>query len=103
MNKTKYVFVTGASSGIGYHSIHALRDRGFSVIASARKDEDIHRLIDKGFVCLKLDLDDSASIDEAVENIKRLSNGRLYGLFNNAAFGQPGAVEDLSRKVLRAQ
>jgi len=31
------------------------------------------------------------------------SGGRLYALFNNGAYGQPGAVEDLSREVLRAQ
>lgn len=32
-----------------------------------------------------------------------LVDGKIDGLFNNAAFGQPGAVEDLSREVLRNQ
>jgi short-subunit dehydrogenase len=30
-------------------------------------------------------------------------DGKIDGLFNNGAFGQPGAVEDLSRDVLREQ
>ena len=33
----------------------------------------------------------------------RETNDRLYGLFNNGAYGQPGAVEDLSTAVLREQ
>jgi NAD(P)-dependent dehydrogenase (short-subunit alcohol dehydrogenase family) len=31
------------------------------------------------------------------------SEGQLYGLFNNGAYGQPGAVEDLTRETLRMQ
>lgn len=31
------------------------------------------------------------------------TGGTLYALFNNGAYGQPGAVEDLSRDVLRRQ
>jgi NAD(P)-dependent dehydrogenase (short-subunit alcohol dehydrogenase family) len=33
----------------------------------------------------------------------KLTGGRCDALFNNGAFGQPGAVEDLSRDVLRFQ
>jgi len=38
-----------------------------------------------------------------VEQLADMTGQRLYGLFNNAGYGQPGAVEDLSRDVLRAQ
>jgi NAD(P)-dependent dehydrogenase (short-subunit alcohol dehydrogenase family) len=31
------------------------------------------------------------------------TDGRLDALFNNGAYGQPGAVEDLTREVLRTQ
>ena len=103
MNKKRYILVTGASSGIGYHSLFALRDSGFSVIASVRKTEDVKRLEKEGFASVRIDLDDSDSITEGVEEVKQICGGRLYGLFNNGAFGQPGAVEDLSREVLRAQ
>jgi NAD(P)-dependent dehydrogenase (short-subunit alcohol dehydrogenase family) len=33
----------------------------------------------------------------------RRTDGELYALFNNGAYGLPGAVEDLSRDALRAQ
>ncbi len=103
MKDRRSVLVTGASSGIGYHAIHALESEGFHVIASARKEEDIKRLEEEGFDTVMIDLDDSSSIAHAVERVKELTSGRLYALFNNAAYGQPGAVEDLSREVLRRQ
>ena len=103
MNIVKTVLVTGASSGIGYHSIHALKKSGYRVLASVRKTEDIRRLRSEGFETLQIDLDDSNSIKEAAEKVCDLTGGRLYALFNNAAYGQPGAVEDLGRDALRAQ
>ncbi len=103
MNIVKTVLVTGASSGIGYHSIHALKKSGYRVLASVRKTEDIRRLRSEGFETLQMDLDDSNSIKEAAEKVCDLTGGRLYALFNNAAYGQPGAVEDLGRDALRAQ
>ncbi len=57
----------------------------------------------KGFESLQLDLDESHSIGQAVEQLLKQTNGRLYALFNNGAYGQFGAVEDLSREVLRQQ
>lgn len=97
------VLVTGCSSGIGYCAAHTLRKRGYQVIASARNMSDVIRLQTEGLDCIRLDLDDAASIREAVEAVAERTGRHLYGLFNNAGFGQPGAVEDLSREVLRAQ
>jgi NAD(P)-dependent dehydrogenase (short-subunit alcohol dehydrogenase family) len=99
----KSVLITGCSSGIGYHCAHALRDAGFHVLATARDEADVARLAKEGFDAERLNLDDSASIDRAVAWCRTLTNDRLYALFNNAAYGQPGAVEDLRRDVLRAQ
>jgi NAD(P)-dependent dehydrogenase (short-subunit alcohol dehydrogenase family) len=50
-----------------------------------------------------LDLDDPGSIQQAFEEIMHRTGGELYALFNNGAYGLPGAVEDLSRDALRAQ
>lgn len=61
------------------------------------------RLRAEGFETLLIDLDDSDSIERAVGKIEALTEGRLYALFNNGAYGQPGAVEDLGRDALRAQ
>ncbi len=61
------------------------------------------RLQAEGLESLQLDLDDSDSIRAAVTKVLERTNGELYALFNNGAYGQPGAVEDLSRETLRAQ
>ena len=97
------VLITGCSSGIGYSCAHGLAKRGFRVIASARKPEDVERLAAEGLETVSLDLDDADSVAAAVEQTLALTGGRLYGLFNNGAYGLPGAVEDLSREALRAQ
>lgn len=97
------VLITGCSSGIGYCSAKGLAARGYQVFASARKAEDVERLKNEGLNAIQLDLADSASIKSAVNHVLERCDGRLYGLFNNAAYGQPGAVEELRREVIRAQ
>jgi len=103
VTKKQSILITGCSSGIGLHVARQLHADGYQVIASARKPEDVERLQQQGLTAVQLDLDDSDSIHNAVEQTLSISNGELYALFNNGAYGQPGAVEDLSRDVLRAQ
>ncbi|WP_018232068.1 SDR family oxidoreductase [Thioalkalivibrio thiocyanodenitrificans] len=97
------VLITGCSSGIGHCVAHGLKARGYRVFATARRTRDVARLSQEGLEALHLDLDDSGSIAAAVEQVLERTGGQLYALFNNGAYGQPGAVEDLSRGVLRAQ
>ncbi len=99
----KTILITGCSSGIGYDAAVALKKRGHQVIASARNPNDVNRLTEQGLTCLQLDLADSDSIKQAVAQMLKLTGGRCDALFNNGAFGQPGAVEDLSRDILRYQ
>jgi NAD(P)-dependent dehydrogenase (short-subunit alcohol dehydrogenase family) len=99
----KSVLITGCSSGIGLGVAEGLKARGYRVFASARKPADVERLAAAGFESLQLDLADSASIRAAVDGILGRTRGTLDALFNNGAYGQPGAVEDLSREVLREQ
>jgi len=101
--ESKSVLITGCSTGIGSCLAHGLRERGYRVFASARKETDVATLSAAGFTSLPLDLDSSGSIRAAVETVLDRTQGRLYALINNGAYGQPGAVEDLSRTVLRAQ
>ncbi len=101
--QNKTIFITGCSTGIGYTTATILKDRGYRVICSARKQNDVSRLQSEGFEALRLDLADSESIQHAVKQLIKLTEGKIDGLFNNGAFGQPGAVEDLSRDVLREQ
>ena len=106
MQKTKEkraILITGCSSGIGYHVAVELDKLGYQVIASARKMQDVQKLQKLGLSSVQLDLDDTESIRNAFQQTLEISGGSLYALFNNGAYGQPGAVEDLSRETLRAQ
>ncbi|MGD8812721.1 MAG: SDR family oxidoreductase [Thioalkalispiraceae bacterium] len=103
MNKQKSILITGCSSGIGYCVAHGLKQRGYRVFASARKDEDVQKLREEGLEALQLDLTDSLSMKNAVHRVLQETDGELYALFNNGAYGQPGALEDVSTDNLRKQ
>ena len=102
-NNQKAVLITGCSSGIGYCVAKGLKQRGYHVVATARKLQDVERLRNEGFDSVQLDLADSESIQQAFKAIMQISGNNLYALFNNGAFGLPGAVEDLTRKSLKHQ
>jgi len=99
----KNILITGCSSGIGRCVAMGLAKRGYRVFASARKAEDVRLLQADGLESVQFDLADSQSIRQAAEEVLARSGGQLYALFNNGAYGQPGAVEDLRREVLREQ
>lgn len=97
------ILITGCSSGIGECVAYGLRERGYRVFASVRKPKDRATFLAAGMECLVLDYCDSESIKAAVEQLLEKTDGRLYALFNNGAYGQPGACEDLSRGAIRRQ
>lgn len=99
----KSILITGCSSGIGYTCAVGLKAKGWRVLATARKPVDLSRLAGLGLETLYLDYADPNSIDACVKEVSRRTGGKLYALFNNGAYGQPGAVEDLSRATLEAQ
>lgn len=103
MTDRRAVLVTGCSTGIGRCAAEVLQTRGYRVFATARKAEDLAALADAGFDAVPLDLGDGTSVAAAAEAVLAATDGRPYGLFNNAAYAQPGAVEDLSREALSAQ
>ncbi len=103
MNQQKTILITGCSSGIGRTAAFLLKERGYRVFATARKPTDVEQLEQAGLESLLLDLDCSESIRGALEEILKRTNNELYALFNNGAYGQAGAVEDLSRETLRQQ
>jgi NAD(P)-dependent dehydrogenase (short-subunit alcohol dehydrogenase family) len=94
------VLITGCSSGIGAAAARGLRDRGWLVVASARRPEDVARLEADGFAAVRIDHHDSASIAEGFAAAVEAAGGRLDALFNNAGHGMPGAAEDLPRGAL---
>jgi len=99
----KSILITGCSSGIGLYAAQQLHKKGYEVFATARNLEDVKKLKKMGLNSLQLDLESSISIKNAVIRIMKQTDGKLYALFNNGAYGLPGAVEDLSRYALRAQ
>ncbi|MCX8999956.1 SDR family oxidoreductase [Rhizobiaceae bacterium BDR2-2] len=97
------IIVTGCSSGIGAHCARALKTDGWRVFATVRKPEDRAALEADGLEALTLDYRDGATITAAVGEIASRTGGRIDALFNNGAYGQVGAVEDLPTAALRAQ
>jgi len=97
------ILITGCSSGIGHACAMGLKARGWRVFATARKDADLKRLAAEGLEALYLDYADAKSVEACAAQVAKRGGGRLDALFNNGAYGQPGAVEDVSREVLEAQ
>lgn len=98
------VLITGCSSGIGLAAAQTMRDRGWRVFATARAPEDLARLKDEvGVESLYLDYTQPESIAAATDHVLTATGGTLTALFNNGAYGQAGAVEDVPTEALRAQ
>ena len=98
------VLITGCSSGIGLASARVMKERGWRVFATVRRPEDLARLKDEeGLEALYLDYTESDTIAGAAEHVLEATNGALTALFNNGAYGQPGAVEDVPVQALREQ
>ncbi len=98
------ILITGCSSGIGLASARVMKERGWRVLATARSAEDLAMLArEVGVTPLRLDLADPASVAEAANEALRITDGRLTALFNNGAYGQVGAVEDITPETLRRQ
>ncbi len=101
--KNKSVLVTGCSSGIGRATAEVLRSKGWTVFPTARKVADLDELKQAGFEAVKLDLSSSESIAVAVDWVLAKNDGKLGAVVNNAGFGMPGAIEDLTRDAMRDQ
>ena len=99
----KSILITGCSSGIGLHAALTLSARGYQVFATARKAQDVADLQARGLTAYRLDLTKPESISQAVTQVMEQTGGRLDYLYNNGAYGQPGALEDLPTQALREQ
>ena len=101
-SKIRTVLITGCSSGIGLCLAEGLRSAGYHVFATARKEEDVTKLKKLGFEAFMLDLASSKSINTAIYDLYQKTDS-LYALINNGAYGQAGALEDISREALEKQ
>ena len=103
MAEPRTIIVTGCSSGIGAYCARALKADGWRVFATVRKQEDLGSLEADGIEAFRMDYAHTDSIADFMREIEAVSGGRIDALFNNGAYGQPGAVEDLTTDVLREQ
>ncbi len=101
--ENKSVLVTGCSSGIGQAAAELLRSKGWRVFPTARKAEDLETLRLAGFEAVELDVTSTESIAAAVNAVLEKTDGALGAVVNNAGFGMPGAIEDLTRDAMRHQ
>ena len=97
------VLITGCSSGIGYQTALYLQEKGYKVFATARKEEDVLKLRKLGLTSFLLDVTKQETITDALNKILKITDGKLDIVFNNAGFGQPGALEDITTDVLKEQ
>ena len=103
MTEQRTILVTGCSSGIGAYCARALKADGWRVFATVRKQEDLGPLEADGIEALLLDYTKPETISAAAATVRERTGDRIDALFNNGAYGQPGAVEDLTTDVLREQ
>ncbi|MBF0426123.1 MAG: SDR family NAD(P)-dependent oxidoreductase [Magnetococcales bacterium] len=97
------VLVTGCSSGIGRAVAIGLKRRGHRVFASVRNPADVAALEAEAIETHPLDLRDPETMQATLDWLLVRTGGTLDALFNNGAYAQVGAVEDLSLAALRAQ
>jgi len=97
------IVITGCSTGIGLETAKYLKERFITVYPTARHMEDVEMLKALGFEhAMQLDVTKATQIKHVIETI--LSKESTIDVwFNNAGYGQPGAIEDLETKVLKEQ
>ncbi|MEA1914922.1 MAG: SDR family NAD(P)-dependent oxidoreductase, partial [Campylobacterota bacterium] len=98
MKNSITILITGCSTGIGFETAVYLKKLGYHVVATARQTKDIKHLHDMGFEAYYLDVTNHQSIKDVVQKMDKIDV-----LFNNAGYGQPGAVEDVSYDALKEQ
>ena len=97
------VVITGCSSGIGKVTAKYLKDRFITVYPTARKIEDVEALKKEGFEnAMKLDVTKPDEIRDVISNVLK-KEGKIDVWFNNAGYGQMGAIEDVPTDALKKQ
>lgn len=98
----RVALVTGASSGIGKATAHALAAAGFVVYAGARRPDALADLESAGLCPVRLDVTDEDSLVGAVRAAEA-EHGAVDVLVNNAGYGELGAVEEVAADRWRRQ
>ncbi|EPA8653870.1 SDR family NAD(P)-dependent oxidoreductase [Photobacterium damselae] len=97
------ILITGCSSGIGFYCAKQLHQAGHHVVATCRTEYDHKALQQLGISTVSMEMSDDISIEKGFAQALALLNSNIDILFNNAAYGQPGALEDLPTEALKEQ
>ena len=99
----KTVFITGASTGIGYECARIFLEKGWNVAATMRNPQNASDALKQGNVLLtRMDVTDDDSIKKAVrEAISRF--GQIDVLINNAGYYSIGVLEAIPEEEIRRQ
>lgn len=97
METKRKALVTGASSGIGRETAIRLAQKGFQVIAAARRKERLDELAKQNpnIIPRSVDLSDAQARDHFSKELLNLADP-VTVLVNNAGFSLRGAFEDVS-------
>jgi short-subunit dehydrogenase len=97
------IVITGCSTGIGLETANYLKDKFIKVYPTARDQKDVDMLKGLGFEhAMQLDVTKPEMITAVIEKVLEL-DGHIDVWFNNAGYGQPGAMEDITTDTLREQ
>lgn len=97
------IVITGCSTGIGYETAKYLKFQGIKVYPTVRNEDHLKILRSFGFDnVMKLDVTNPEDINRVINSVLE-EDGKIDVWFNNAGYGQPGAIEDLSTDLLREQ
>ncbi len=97
------IVITGSSTGIGLATAQYLQEQGIKVYATVKNAQDIESLKALGLnYVLKLDVKESDEIEAVIAYVLK-EDGKIDIWFNNAGFGQAGAIEDIRTEVLKEQ
>jgi short-subunit dehydrogenase len=94
--------VTGASSGIGRETSIKLAEKGFQVIAAARRTGRLNELAEhyQNITPMQVDLSQSEDTEVFCDYISTLSMP-VSVLINNAGYSIRGALEDVSMEAIK--
>ena len=97
------IIITGCSTGIGLETAKYLRTKLVKVYPTARDPKDVEMLKELGFEhAMQLDVRKPDEISTVISKVLEIE-GKIDVWYNNAGFGQPGAIEDIRTEVLREQ
>ena len=98
----KVALITGASNGMGYEAAKLFNEKGWQVVAGARRLEKMADLKELGIETIKLDVTDEKSNKNFVDSAFK-KFGRIDVLINNAGYGEYGPLEEISQEAIHKQ